>query len=141
MRGFSWPLQRALVAALVADPVVAELSGGQVLDEPLSETAPGGPAILLGDETVLPWATATDQGAEHRIEIAVVGQEHGFARLKPLADAVCAVVLAPLPLERGRIVNAVFLAARTRRDAVRHLRRIDMSFRIVVEDDADTAGE
>lgn len=141
MRGFSWPLQRALVSALLADPVVAEIAGGQVLDEPLSEAAPRGPAVMLGDETVTPWATATDQGAEHRIEIVVVGQEHGFARLKPLADAVCAVVLGPLVLERGRIVNAAFLAARTRRDAVRHLRRIEMTFRIVIEDDADTAGE
>jgi hypothetical protein len=141
MRGFSWPLQRALVETLRADPAVAAIAGERVLDEPLSETGLAGPAVMLGDETVTPWATATEQGAEHRVEISVVGQDHGFSRLKPLADAVCAVVLGPLPLERGRIVNVGFLAARARRDAIRHLRRIDMSFRIVIEDDADTSGE
>lgn len=141
MRGFSWPLQRALVAALLAEPAVADLAAGQVVDEPLAGAVPVGPVVMLGDETVTPWATATDQGAEHRIEISVVGQDAGLSRLKPLADAVCAVVLGPLTLERGRIVNAGFLAARTRRDAVRQVRRIDMSFRIVIEDDADTAGE
>ena len=141
MNGFSWPLQQALVAALVADPAIATLANGQVFDEPPRDTGHTVPVVLLGEETVTPWATATETGAEHRVEIAVVGQAQGFSVLKPLADAVCGVVLGLLAINGGRIVNAAFLSARTRRDAVRQVRRIDMSFRIVIEGDATLAGE
>lgn len=141
MNGFSWPLQQALVAALVADPTIAALANGQVFDEPPRDTGDAVPIVLLGEETVTPWATATESGAEHRVEIAVVGQAHGFSVLKPLADAVCGAVLGLAAVDGGRIVNAAFLSARTRRDALRQMRRIDMSFRIVIEDDATVAGE
>ena len=141
MTMFSWPLQRALVAALSAAPTVITLAGGRVLDEPVRGTGVDGPVVLLGDETVTPWSTATDTGAEHRFSISVVAQAQGFSVLKPLAAAICETVLGPLPLDRGRIVNAAFLGARTGRDPVRQIRRIDLTFRIVIEDDAQIAGE
>lgn len=137
----SWPLQQALFAALSSAPAVTAIVGSRVLDEPLpAGMRPDGPSILLGDEAVRPWATATETGAEHRVEIALVGREHGFGPLKRLAAAVADCVLGPLPLDGGRVVNAVLIGARTRRETASQVRRIDLTFRIVVEDDAPTDG-
>ena len=141
MSTFSWPLQRALVTALSHASAVVAIAGARVLDGPVSGSAVDGPTVMLGDETVAPWSTATDTGAEHRISISVVAQAQGFSVLKPLAAAVCEAVLGPMPLDRGRIVNAAFLGARTGRDPVRQIRRIDLTFRIVIEDDAQISGE
>lgn len=139
MSRHSWALQRALHAALRADPAVAALSLGTIVDEPLA-ALPEAPVVVLGEETVRPFDSAGATGAEHRIEIALVGRAHGFAALKQLAAAVLPVVLGPLPLPGARVVNAAFLGARARRDAGRGLRRIDITFRLVVEDDAAQTG-
>lgn len=137
----SWPLQQALFVALTTAPAVTEIVGTRVLDEPLRPgPLPSGPSILIGDEAVTPWSTATESGAEHRIEIALVAQDHGFGLLKQLAAAVVDTVLGPLPLKGGRVVSTGLIAARTRRETALHLRRIDLTFRVVLEDDAPFQG-
>ncbi len=134
---FSWPLQQALFGALQADATVAELAGARVYDEaPHAEALAGltGPYVVLGDETVDAWSTATDRGATHAVQVSVISPERGFGALKRLAAAVCAVALGPLALDRGRVVFASFLGGRTRRVEGAGLRRIDLRFRLAVEE-------
>ncbi len=134
---FSWPLQQALFAALSAHPEIAATIGDAIFDEPpVSETLgrDGAVWIVLGDEVVTPWSTASDQGAAHAVQISVVAAQRGFATAKRVADAVCDAALGPLTLARGRVVNAGFLSARTQRVGKGAARRIDLRFRIVIED-------
>lgn len=134
---FSWPLQQALFAALQADPTVAAMAGGRIYDEaPHAEALTGtvGPWLVLGDETVDAWSTATDRGASHAVQVSVIAPGRGFGVLKRLAAAVCDVALGPLALDRGRVVFASFLGGRTRRDEGAGLRRIDLRFRLAIED-------
>lgn len=134
---YSWPLQRALHAALSARPELSALVGGRIHDEPPPDDALVGESavwVLLGDEHVAPWATASDAGAAHEISISVISTHRGFAVAKQAADAVCEAALGPLALSRGRVVNAGFLGARTQRLSAGSARRIDLRFRIVIED-------
>ena len=131
---FSWPLQQALCAALAADPVVQAEAEGRVFDAAphADEGGAGGPYVLIGDETVAPWSTATDRGAEHALTLSVVGPDTGFGPVKRLAGAVCDVVLGPLAPSRGRVVNASFLGAKAQRTPTG--RRIDLRLRFVIEE-------
>jgi hypothetical protein len=137
---FSWPLQRALRATLGAHAAVAEIAGDRIHDEPPHREAGGAavdaPYVLIGEESAAAWSTATEMGAAHEIALSAVAAEPGFATVKRLAGAVCDAVLGPMALERGRIVSAQFLGARTARARRGSLRRVDMRFRILVEDDA-----
>jgi hypothetical protein len=133
----SWPLQKALFETLAGDPAVAALAGGRVWDEGDAAAvvaADDGPCVILGDETVEPWSTATDEGSAHVVTIAVVAEAGGFGALKRLAGAVCDVILAPMTLERGRVVSSRFVGGRTRREEKGRARRVELRFRIVVED-------
>ena len=135
---FSWPLQQALFAALRADPALSALVAGRIYDEAphTAEQRPAGPWIVIGDEQVDAWSTATDRGAAHAIQISVLGAERGFGVLKQAAAAVCDVALGPLPLGRGRVVSANFLGGRTRRIEGAGVRQIDLRFRLAIEDNA-----
>jgi hypothetical protein len=135
---FSWPLQQGLYAALSADADIANAVHGRIVDGFIEAGAapPKGPSILIGEEQVRPWGSATENGAEHRITVTLMAPEGGFAALKQLAARVSETVLAGPPLAQGRIVLATFLAARARRHRSRGIREIDLQFRVVVEDDA-----
>jgi hypothetical protein len=134
---FSWSLQKALFAALAADPAVGALAGGRVWDEgdaAAVAAAGDGPCVIVGDEAVEPWSSATDEGAAHVVTIAAFAESGGFGALKRLAGAVCDVVLGPMTLERGRVVSSRFVGGRTRREEKGRVRRVELRFRIVVED-------
>lgn len=135
---FSWPLQQAIHAALTDNPTLADLVAQRVHDDPPHTSTTGSeglPYILIGDEQVDAWSTATDRGAVHAVQISVISAQRGFAVLKRIAGAVCEVMLAPLSLSRGRIVTATFLGGRTRRIERDALRRLDLRFRLAIEDD------
>jgi hypothetical protein len=137
---FSWALQRAVFAALSSDPALAEAAGGRVYDEPPHGADLGSdaaPYVLIGEERVEPWSTATDRGAAHAIRVTVVAGPGGFGAAKRAAGAVCDRLLGALPFEGGRVVNASFLGGRALR-AGDGRRRIELRFRIVVEDDPAT---
>jgi hypothetical protein len=137
---FSWHLQRAVFAALSADPALREVAGGRVYDEPPhgAELGPGtGPYVLIGEERVEPWSTAPDRGAIHELRATVVAAPGGFGAAKQAAAAVSDRLLGALPLARGRVVNSGFLGGRALR-AGDGRRRIELRFRIVVEDDPST---
>jgi hypothetical protein len=134
---FSWSLQQALFAALRADPALAALIGDRVYDAvPHRATQSDAPYVLIGDEQVAAWSTASDTGAVHEIAISAVSMAPGFAVAKEVAAAICNALDGPITLARGRIVSTQFLGGRTRRGRRGELRRVDMRFRIAIEDAA-----
>jgi hypothetical protein len=136
----SWPLQQGVFVLLSNDPGVAARAGGRVHDAPPppeAEADPDGVYITLGDETARDWSTATDHGAVHLVTISVHAPRRGFAAAKQAAGAVSDALLGgTISLSRGRVVLARFVEARTRREENGALRRIEMRFRISVEDTA-----
>jgi hypothetical protein len=130
-----WSLQQALFAALGAHAPLTALVGDRIYDSaPYRATQSEAPYLLLGDETVAPWSTASDMGAAHEISVSAVASEAGFATVKQAAAAACDALLGPIALDSGRVVSSRFLGARTRRGRRGEMRRVDMRFRFVVED-------
>ena len=128
-------LQAAVFNRLQADPGVQALSEGAVFDAVPPGTPPG-TFVVVGPEEVIDRSDASGAGAEHRLRVSVVSAASGFQRAKELAGAVSDALLgAPLgPLQRGRVVGCWFqraVAARMRQGGAR---RIDLFFRIRVED-------
>lgn len=135
-----WPLQEALYAALSADAECAAFFGTRIHDAPPRfgpDAEAEGLYLVIGDERVRDWSTASDEGAVHQVRLDVYAPRRSFAEAKQAAAAVSAVVLnGALALTRGRVVNARFVDARTGRAENDSLRRIAMRFRITLEDTA-----
>lgn len=84
-------LQKALVAALRADPVLAaELSG--VFDTP----PPGQPFpyLCFGPWTGTDWGHKSGAGREHRLALSLWDEQHDTIRLRRLMDAAERTALA-----------------------------------------------
>lgn len=136
----SAPLQQALYERLTTAPELAALAGRVYDDAPHREQAESGVFVTLGDERVRPWNTASDRGAAHEIEIRVHGPSRGFLPVKEIAGAIAEVVeTAPPAPVRGVVVTHEFVGARTRREEQGAARRIDLTFRFVIEDDVAPA--
>ena len=134
----SAPLQRALFERLSTAPELAALNGRIFDDAPHRAAGVEGVFITLGDERVAPWNTATEIGAAHDAEIRVHGSVRGFLPVKEIAAVVAALIEANPPTpERGAIVTHEFTGARTRREEQGAGRRIDLTFRFVIEDNQD----
>lgn len=134
----SWPLQQALHAAIASDAGCSTFFDERIYDAapPFGpDAAAEGLYLTIGDETVVDWSTASDQGARHQVTLTVHAPRTGFAEAKQAAAAVSDVMLrGPLAPARGRIVDTRFLGARTRRAEGDALRRIEMRFGITLED-------
>lgn len=134
----AWPLQRALFQRLSDDAALSALVGPRIYDAPPpfeGGAAPEGLYVTLGDEEVADWGAADTPGATHTVTLSVHAPRRGFAEAKEAAGAICDALLGPAPaLSRGRIVAQRFLGARTARAEGGALRRIDLRFRITVED-------
>jgi hypothetical protein len=133
-----WPLQEALFGALSADPECAAFFDTRIHDAPPpfgSDAEAEGLYLVIGDERVRDWSTASDEGAVHQVRLDVYAPRRSFAEAKQAAAAVSDVVLkSALTPARGRVVNARFVDARTGRSENDALRRIAMRFRFTLED-------
>ena len=129
------PLQTALFARLSSAPELSALNG-RIYDDAPHQSADATEAYLtLGDESVAAWDTATETGAIHDVVIRVYSPVRGFLSPKQIAGSVCeAICAADLSLSRGRVVTQEFTGAATRREEQGALRRIDLTFRFVIED-------
>ncbi len=132
--GASSALQAAVYQLLAGDPGVQALVGAAVFDE-----VPPGPVsgtyLSLGEGEVRDLSDATGGIGEHRFEVSVMSDAEGFATAKAAAEAVSDVLVDAAPaLSRGRVVSLRFVKARARRVRAGQVRRIDMAFRAVVED-------
>ena len=134
----AWPLQESLYALLTTDPACAGFFGDRVFDAPPpfgDDAEADGLYAVLGDEDVRDWSTGSDRGAEHLIRIDVYAARHSFDAVKRAAGAVSDAVLgASLMPSRGRVICARFLEAKPRRAENDALRRIELRFRVTLED-------
>ena len=130
----SGPLQEAVYAALSTDADITALVGASVFDQAPGGEIPGS-YISLGEESVKDASDQVCAGAIHELLVTVVTDEPGFKTAKQVAGVVCDVLIdADLPMSRGQIVSLSFVnarAVRTKRDS---RRRIDLRFRVRVDD-------
>lgn len=123
-------LQAALFGRLSALPALA---GVPVLDAVPHGSRPG-TFVLIGPEEVRDQSDKSSAGAEHRVTISVISDAEGFLAAKSLAVAISDSLAGSVPvLARGRIVGVWFLRAVARRLSEGRVRRIDMTFRVRVE--------
>src|SRR5262249_26181067 len=84
----SWALQQAVFAALCASGGIKDVVGDppRVFDAPPRGAA--FPYIVIGDDTMRGWSTATEAGSEHTLAIHVWSRADGRKEAKLVADAV-----------------------------------------------------
>lgn len=132
--GVSAALQASIFTRLATDPGLTGLINGAVYDAVPPGTPPG-TFVLLGPEEVVDKSDASGSGTEHQIRIVVVSAAAGFARAKQVAGAVSDALLgAPLLLDRGRVVGVWFQKASAVKPSGGGARRVELSFRVRVED-------
>lgn len=128
-------LQAAIYQHLQSDDALTALVGDAIYDE-----MPPGPVegtyLSLGDGDVRDISDQTGGLAEHLPVLSVVSDAEGFVLAKTAAAAATdALIEADLVLDRGRVVSLTFSKARARRVRAGQVRRIDLTFRAIVEDD------
>lgn len=127
-------LQSAIYEALINDTALTGLVGMNIFDAVPAGNVPN-LYVALGAETVLDRSHKTGHAAEHRLVLSVVTDQAGFQTAKEVAAAIGDALLpADLTLSRGRLVSLTFLRASARREGTGQLRRIDLTFRALVED-------
>ena len=129
-------VQAALYAGLAGDAALGALVGGAIYDSLPAGTVPA-LYVALGPESVRDRSDATGRGADHDVTVSVVSDAAGFATAKAAAAAVSdALLAAPVPaLDRGVAAHVLFRRARAVREDGGAGRRIDLTFRVRVEDD------
>ncbi len=132
--GVSAALQTAVYQALTADPVLSGIVGDDIYDALPSGALPS-MYVALGPETARDRSDKTGSGAEHFFTVSVVTDVAGFATAKMAAAAVSdALVDAALPLDRGALIGLSFQRAKAVRVGTADERRIDLTFRALVQD-------
>ncbi len=131
----SAPLQAAVYGRLSADPLV-QLVVGTAIHDAIPPGTPPGTFIVMGPEEVVDRSDGTAAGAEHRLKISVISNAAGFQKAKEVAGAVSDALLRQPPpaLSRGRVVGMWFQRADASRMRSSGARRIDLTFRVLVED-------
>ena len=127
-------LQAAVYDRLARDPDLRALR--VAVHDALPAGTPPGTFAVLGPEEALDRSDASGAGAEHRLRVSVYSNAAGFQGAKEAAAAVSDALLAPeVPeLPRGRVVGVWFQRAVAVRERTGGARRIDLIFRIRVED-------
>ncbi|MGY6633261.1 MAG: DUF3168 domain-containing protein [Alkalilacustris sp.] len=128
-------LQVAMYARLSNDPAVRALVGSAIYDA-IPPGTPPGTIVVVGPGDVVDRSCVTNAAAEHRPRVSVISNAAGFHHAKEVAAAVSDALLAsPAPmLARGRVVGIWFARAEATRMRGSGARRIEMTFRVLVED-------
>lgn len=133
--GVSAALQAAIFEQLTGNAMVTALVGDDIFDAPPAGTPPD-LYVSLGREDVRDRSDKDGAGAQHDLTISVVTETAGFQTAKTLAAAISDALAGPMPaLERGHLISMRFLKAQARMDRSGGLRRIDINFRALVQDD------
>jgi hypothetical protein len=131
----SAPLQTAIYNQLSNAPSLAGLAGRIFDAAPQAVGDDTEIYVTLGDEIVGPWNTAASTGASHSITIRVYSQGRGFIAAKSAAALICGLLTSePLALSRGIVISQKFTGAETAREEGDMLRRVDLTFRFIIED-------
>lgn len=128
-------LQEAIYVRISTDETIRDLVGPAIYDA-IPPGTPPGTFILVGPEEVIDRSDSTSSGAEHRLQISVISSAAGFHRAKEVAAAISDRMLAePYPsLARGAVIGLWFQKAAAARMRQGGARRIDLTFRVLVED-------
>ena len=133
--GVSAALQTAVYQTLVADTTLGAIVGSSIFDAIPSGTVPS-LYVALGPELAKDRSDKTGAGAEHEFVVSIVTENAGFATAKEAASAVSdALVDAELTLSRGTLVALNFYRAKAVRVGTADERRIDLTFKALVQDD------
>ncbi|WP_420380641.1 DUF3168 domain-containing protein [Marivita sp.] len=128
-------LQGAVYQQLQGDAGLSVLVGDRVYDAVPKGRLPD-LYVALGPERALDASDKTGRGAWHEFVVSVISDDAGFQTAKEVSAAICdALIDAGLVLERGRLVALNFTRAVAQREKAGR-RRIDLTFRARVEDDA-----
>ncbi|MEM8692901.1 MAG: DUF3168 domain-containing protein [Pseudomonadota bacterium] len=128
-------LQSAIYSALSANGDLAALVGTAIYDAIPAGTLPA-LYVTLGPEAVRDASDKTGDGALHEVTITVVSETPAFAAAKSVAGIVCDILLqVNLVLPRGRVVWLNFEKAKAGRIDGAAGRKIDVTFKVRVEDD------
>ncbi len=133
----SGDLQAAIYTALSNDSALVALVGTEIYDAPLPSggNLPEGEHVTLGEEISRPFNSATSRGSIHDLAIFVHSTASGFSAAKEVVRAIGNVLDdANLPISGGHMVRLQFLRARARRGVAPELRRIELRFRAVLEE-------
>lgn len=130
-------LQGAVYQQLRADPALSALVGDAVYDA-MPAAAPAGTFVTLGPEVVRDAGDMTGKGARHEFVVSVVSgadeDAAGFHSVKAAAAAVTeALDAADMALATGRLAGLWFLRATARRAETGSGRRVDLTFRALVD--------
>ncbi|MBM2576814.1 DUF3168 domain-containing protein [Jannaschia sp. Os4] len=127
-------LQAGLFDLLTTDVGMQGLVGGAVFDA-VPKPAPD-LFVALGPEIAEGRSDASGAGAVHEVALSVVTTRAGYADAKAVAARISEVIEGGgMTLPRGRVAAARFVKARARVDEGEGVRRIDMRFRLRVQDD------
>ncbi|MEM7505517.1 MAG: DUF3168 domain-containing protein [Pseudomonadota bacterium] len=135
----AWPLQEAVFQMLSGDSDLMTLVSGiyDAAPQQVSDAAPEGLYVTIGDEVAEDWSTVTDEGALHTVLISVHAPRRGFSDAKQAAGKISDLLLtSTMTPSRGRVIQTRFVDARTVRAENDALRRIDLRFRVTLEDTA-----
>jgi hypothetical protein len=133
--GVSAALQTAVYQALVGDATLGALVGSDIYDAFPTGTLPA-LYVALGPEVVKDRSDKTGGGASHDFTVSIVTENAGFATAKQAAAAVSdALVDANLTLARGSLIALNFFRAKAVRVGTADQRRIDLTFKAIVQDD------
>ncbi|MDP4991671.1 MAG: DUF3168 domain-containing protein [Marivita lacus] len=128
-------LQGAVYQRLQGDAALTALVGSRVYDAVPKGRLPE-LYVALGPERAVDASDKTGRGARHEFVVSVISDDAGFQTAKEVSAAVCdALIDAGLVLDRGRLVALNFKRAVAQREKAGR-RRVDLTFRARVEDDA-----
>ncbi|MEM6727317.1 MAG: DUF3168 domain-containing protein, partial [Pseudomonadota bacterium] len=118
---------------LLADADVSAKTGGHIYDALPPGTLP--PLyVSLGPENVRDRSSASGGGARHDFVVSVIADASSFQMAKDVAAAISdALVGASLSLSRGTLGGIWFLRAKAARFDHGTARRIDLTFRALVD--------
>jgi len=134
--GMTAALQEAVYQRLAGDAGLTALVGAAIYDQPPAVAALPETYITLGHEVARDRGDATAGAAVHDFGVTVISAAAGFQRAKQAAAVISDALTGPdLVLTRGRVVYLRFLKARARRIGGGARRRIDLTFRALVEGD------
>lgn len=116
MASAGWALQRAVYAALAADPVVTALLGADKIFDDVPREAEF-PYVVFGPGLERDWGAGASPGHEHVLVLHVWSRLSGRRQTLEVMDAVrSALHDRHLPLEGHRLINLRHEMSEARRD-------------------------
>jgi len=126
-------LQAGIYQALINYGPLSALVGEQIYDAVPSGTS-ATTYVLIGEEKTFDRGDITHGATRHDLIVNVVSNASGFSDAKRIANEVCAALEdTPVSLGSGTVRRVQFRSAKVRRDTGAGERRIDLTFRVLVD--------